>query len=143
MKIDDQLLRRKINDRGYRMTEQRKIVLEELTRRDYHPRAGELYQMVRQRLPRISFATVYRNLKILKKLGLIRELNYGRNFSRYDARIDNHHHFVCIKCGKVYDINPDESMNYNWSKIARKEGFSPIHYRLEFYGYCCSDETER
>lgn len=123
------------------MTRQRAVVLEELSGVNNHPRADEIYQMVRKRLPKISFGTVYRNLKTLKELGLVRELNYGKNFSRYEANVDNHHHFVCVDCGKVYDIPPVEGMDRDCKEIARDAGFNPTHYRLEFYGSCCKNGT--
>ncbi len=119
------------------MTRQREIVLEELSRTKGHPKADEIYQMVRKRMPHISFGTVYRNLRLLKELGLVRELSFGKNFSRFDGRSDNHQHFTCTICGKVMDI--DEPLAVSTSGVVidgRQMGVD--EYRLEFYGRCSS-----
>ena len=143
MKASYQILNQRIKEGGYRMTRQRAVVLEELSKANFHPRADEIYQIVRRRLPKISFGTVYRNLKTLKDLGFVRELNYGKNFSRFEAKAENHHHFVCLKCGRVFDIEPKDSMDFSCFDIARNAGFEASHYRLEFYGNCCSQDKKR
>lgn len=117
------------------MTRQREVVLDELSRTKEHPKADEIYQMVRKKLPHISFGTVYRNLRLLKDLGLVRELSYGKNFSRYEAYYDNHQHFTCKSCGKVMDI--DKPLDISASNV--RVGGSSMdvdEYRLEFYGAC-------
>ena len=85
MKAENKALNQKIKQQGYRMTRQREVVLEELTKIRSHPKADEIYQLVRKKLPNISFGTVYRNLKLLKELGLVRELSFGKSFSRFEA----------------------------------------------------------
>ncbi len=117
------------------MTRQREVVLDELSRTKEHPKADEIYQMVRKKLPHISFGTVYRNLRLLKELGLVRELSYGKNFSRFEAYYDNHQHFTCKSCGKVMDIDdpsdiPTGNVHVGGSIMDVDE------YRLEFYGTC-------
>ncbi|MCP4634491.1 MAG: transcriptional repressor [candidate division Zixibacteria bacterium] len=140
MKTDNKILWKTIKENGHRMTKQRFVILDELTKSKSHPNADELYQLVRKKIPNISFGTVYRNLKTLKGLKLIRELNYGKSFSRYDANIVNHHHFICLKCGKVYDIEQNETMNDACQKVFKDIEFEIDSFRLEFYGYCKKDE---
>lgn len=62
--------------------------------------------MVRERLPRITLATVYRNLRVLEELGLVREL-VGGPASRFDATTRMHSHVRCTVCGRVDDIDVD------------------------------------
>jgi len=135
MRTNLKVLNQKIKQQGYRMTRQREVVLDELSRTKEHPKADEIYQMVRRKLPHISFGTVYRNLRLLKELGLVRELSYGKNFSRYEAFYDNHQHFTCKTCGRVIDI--DKPLDIDPRGIA-VEGKMPHidEYRLEFYGTC-------
>jgi Fe2+ or Zn2+ uptake regulation protein len=135
MKSTSKVLNLRIRQQGYRMTRQRAVVLEELTRTREHPKADEIYQMVRRRLPHISFGTVYRCLKLLQELGLVRELNFGKCFSRFEASSENHQHFTCTRCCKVYDIDerlpvPAPSVEVGGKKV-KITGF-----RLEFYGVC-------
>ncbi len=87
-----------------RMTKQRKVVLEELKKTTAHPTADELYEVVRKRLPNISLGTVYRNLEILSACGEALKLDLGEGKKRFDARMDPHYHFRCVKCGGVFDV---------------------------------------
>lgn len=130
-----QLLSQRVKKRRLRLTRQRTIVLEELAKVDTHPRADQLYRMVRQRLPTISFGTVYRNLKTLCQLELVTELKLGQDSSRFDARTDPHHHVACTHCGCVVDVElPVESGLQK--KAARQTGFAVSHYQTAFFGTC-------
>ena len=91
--------------------------------------------MVRKRIPSISFGTVYRNLRILKELGLVMELDYGKSFSRFDGNTDNHYHFRCLECDRVFDV--EKSVNRKLDqRLCQKSGFQVDYHRLEFYGRC-------
>ena len=87
-----------------RKTEQRAVILDELRKCRNHPGADELYARVRQRLPRISLATVYRNLELMAARGLIRRLDPVPGSRRFDAVVDNHGHFRCTACGRIEDL---------------------------------------
>jgi len=69
-----------------RKTEQRAVILDELRKCRNHPGADELYARVRGRLPRISLATVYRNLELMAARGLIRRLDPAAGSRRFDCR---------------------------------------------------------
>jgi Fur family ferric uptake transcriptional regulator len=84
-----------------RMTKQRRIILEELTKIKTHPTAYDLYEMVKVRLPSISLGTVYRNLEHLSSKGLILKLDIGKGQKRFDATTKEHAHIMCLECGKV------------------------------------------
>ena len=91
-------------DSNMRLTSQRQIILEELKKVKSHPTADEMYDMVRKRLPRIGLGTVYRNLELLAKLGIIRKLEVDGKQKRFDGDISPHYHIRCIKCSRVDDI---------------------------------------
>ena len=78
--------------------------LEELRKLKTHPTADELYQIVRQRLPRISLGTVYRNLLFLTESGQIAKLEIAGSTNRFDANMQPHQHVRCVCCGSVADI---------------------------------------
>ena len=82
---------------GYRVTRQRRIILEELRKMDSHPTAAKVYEIVRHRLPNISLGTVYRNLNVLDDLGLLQKIQYG-NASHYDGNLQRHYHLKCVQC---------------------------------------------
>lgn len=88
---------------GQRRSRQREVILEELRGLKTHPRSDELYALVRQRLPRISLGTVYRNLDLLQREGQAIEIYCG-DFVRYDADISTHDHFMCRACLRVWDF---------------------------------------
>lgn len=89
---------------GQRRTRQRQVILEELRKLKSHPRSDELYVLVRQRLPKVSLGTVYRNLDRLQSEGLALEIYCG-DFVRYDADVSVHDHFMCRICRRVWDFD--------------------------------------
>ncbi|NPV44603.1 MAG: transcriptional repressor [Firmicutes bacterium] len=126
-----------------RMTKQRRIILDVLRSTKSHPTADWLYEKVKDKIPNISLGTVYRNLNILKEMNEIMELNYGSTYSRFDGNPQNHYHFVCERCGRVFDI--DEEVHREMDKrVEEKTGFTVRYHRMEFYGTCreCQSEKE-
>ena len=87
-----------------RITRQRTIILEELRKVVTHPTADELYNAVRQRLPRISLGTVYRNLDLLAEQGAILKLGTAGSSKRFDGNTHPHQHVRCQICNRVADI---------------------------------------
>ncbi len=79
-------------DGGYRNTAQRAVILDEVRLADGHLTAGEIFERVRRRDPRIAYGTVYRALHLLAKHGLVQELTFADQASRYDKRVDRHDH---------------------------------------------------
>ena len=118
-----------------RETKQREAIFNVLRRADSHPTADQVYGEVRKVIPNISKGTVYRNLKVLIEDGKISELNLNGIVSRYEGRLEDHYHFRCEKCGKVFDL--DEPVNNELDdKIAKRTGFTVKYHQLEFRGIC-------
>ena len=97
-------LRTRAAERGLRMTPQREVLLRLLSQTRTHPTADELFRKVRRQLPSVSHATVYRNLQELVRARLITTLERAGGPVRYDANPDDHHHFICTRCGRVTDL---------------------------------------
>lgn len=125
-----------------RMTQQRKVILEELQSKNNHPSADELYERVRVHLPRISLGTVYRNLEVLCQLGEIQKLNLSGSIKRYDGYPAKHYHIRCVRCNRVDDA-PIAPMNRIEDELYEATVFEIIGHNLEFVGYCpeCSKEN--
>lgn len=121
--------------RIHRMTKQRQIILDVLQNTESHPTADWIYEKVRQEVPRISLGTVYRNLRVLKEMGDIQELNYGSTYSRFDGRTKPHYHFVCLECGDIQDILVPTYTELD-KEAATETGGNVEFHRLEFYGTC-------
>lgn len=118
-----------------RMTRQRAVILEELRKTKTHPTADELYGMVRQRLPRISLGTVYRNLDFLADNGTIRRLEASGSTKRFDGDVSAHQHVRCVSCGRIGDVMPPvPEPSVEGMEVP---GFHCIHAaRVEFDGLC-------
>jgi len=118
-----------------RMTRQRKVLLETLRRMKTHPTADELFQEVRNDLPRISLGTVYRNLDMLSEMNLIRKLEYGGGKMRFDGDKREHYHIRCVKCGRIEDIPVSEIGRIDCVPNGLA-GYVVIDYSLHINGIC-------
>ena len=119
-----------------RMTEQKKIIQEELLKMRTHPTAEILYENVKKRFPCISPATIYRNLDIMVRNSQIRKLQLkDETRRRFDGDLSKHYHIRCKTCGSVDDlfveIDPLQCVSSFDLKGYLVEGFD-----LEFYGIC-------
>jgi Fur family peroxide stress response transcriptional regulator len=117
-----------------RNTQQREAILKVLRNTDTHPTADQIYEQVRQNLPKISKGTVYRNLGVLESMGLVSVLNLNDTTGRYEIKQNRHYHFRCEKCGCVIDIA--EPVNELDRKVSLKTGFKVLYHQLEFRGLC-------
>lgn len=86
------------------LTKQRRAVLTAIRQSDSHLTATEVLDDARRILPSISFATVYNSLHYLRDRGLIGEVRFGNEATRYDKTLSRHDHAVCNSCGKLVDM---------------------------------------
>jgi Fur family transcriptional regulator, peroxide stress response regulator len=92
----------KIKEKGGRVTIQRLAIINVLLKLD-HPTAEEIYQFMKKEFPTLSFTTVYNTLHSLHEMGILREYHFGEA-SRFEMADQHHHHFLCLNCGKMNDI---------------------------------------
>ena len=126
-----------------RLTTQRQIILEELSKVTSHPTANEVYDMVRKRLPRIGLGTVYRNLELMADSGIILKLEVGGTQKRFDATTETHYHIRCTKCDKVDDIDIEVQHHINEVATAASN-YQILGHHIEFAGVCstCQEAKE-
>lgn len=124
-----------LKESGVRITPQRHAVLEYLLNSMIHPTADEIYKALEGKFPNMSVATVYNNLRVLKEIGLVRELTYGDSSSRFDCNTSDHYHIICNACGKIVDFHypPLDEVESLAEQVA---DFDISHHRLELYGTC-------
>lgn len=125
-----------------RLTTQRQIILEELSKVKTHPTASELYDMVRKRLPRIGLGTVYRNLELMAESGIILKIEVGGTQKRFDATTEEHYHIRCSGCGKVDDIDVPVVKDL----VAQAAATTPYliqGHHVEFTGVCSNCQKIR
>lgn len=118
-----------------RLTTQRQIIIEELSKVKSHPTANEVYDMVRKRLPRIGLGTVYRNLELMADSGIILKLEVGGTQKRFDATTETHYHIRCTKCDKVDDIDIPVQQHID-QVAASTTDYQILGHHIEFSGVC-------
>lgn len=138
----DARLRSALEVNGQRFTEQRAAVYRFLHHTKQHPSADDVFTSVREVIPDISLATVYKSLETLVSCGLASKLTYGDGSARYDGRTDPHPHARCLACGKVRDL-PGHLDAEAVAAIGELPGFSVEGYRVEVVGICddCQEEA--
>ena len=133
--VDRLDVHRRLSERGGYLTRQRAAVHDYLSQVTHHPTAEEVFLAVKRELPKISLATVYKNLEALVACGAISKLTYGDGSARYDIRTDHHYHTRCLKCGRMWDLDAGADLD-TLRQIKPQRGFKVENYRLELLGYC-------
>ena len=135
-------LRGKLSERGYKMTPQRREILQIFVEHsDYHHMSAEdVYKILRENNSEIGLATVYRALDLLSELGILVKVEFGDGCARYelntaDPSIHHHHHLICLKCKKVIEFEED-LLDELEDDIAAKSGFQILNHEVKFFGYC-------
>jgi Fur family transcriptional regulator, ferric uptake regulator len=132
--------------RGLRSTDQRRLIVESFFEAPHHVSIEELLAQVRQKDPRVGYATVYRTLKLLTECGVAFERKFGDGLSRYELadEASHHDHLICIDCGKIVEFEEPkiEALQEN---IAARHGFILKTHKHEMYGTCsdCQGKNAR
>lgn len=127
---------------GVRVTRQRRAVLQVLQESDGHLDAEAVHDRVRARDPRISLATVYRTLALLKGAGLVEEHRLGESHAHFEAAQETpHYHFTCLRCGRVIEFDAPEVTRVV-RRLGEQEGIEIVETHLSLTGYCagCGNE---
>jgi len=120
---------------GLKITHQRLEIFKELLNSHDHPTVEKLYHRLQPKLPTISLDTVYRTLTTLEKHDLVVRVETEESQARFEGRMEEHHHAICRKCGKITDFYwqfpdeaglPDEILH--WGRIVKKS--------LTLHGLC-------
>lgn len=117
------------------LTRQREVVLRVIREAREHMTANEVFAAAKDKLPTISFATVYNSLRFLKEAGHIAEVQFGNGASRYDRTTHRHDHAICTMCGRLVDIElsyPEGLMK----KAASLSKFRPESLEFTLRGRC-------
>src|SRR4029453_1216397 len=120
--------------RGLRLTRPRRLILDVVRATDAHPTAAFVYQRVRRRLPRVSLATVYRNLRMLAAEGFLAE-RADEAGMRFDGNTGPHDHFTCLTCGRIYDV-PAPAERPVPRPLPARTGCEVLEHQTEYYGRC-------
>lgn len=124
-----------VETKPLRNTRQRQLVLELVRGCGNHPTADEIYELAREKDPRISKGTVYRNLNLLDQLGELKKLPMPVGPDHYDFNLGNHYHFICRNCNRVVDAEIPYMDSIN-SNVVDTEGYLTEWHRLILVGLC-------
>ena len=123
------------NIKKNRITSQKQIIIEELRKTKIHPTADQLFQTVREKLPRISLGTVYRNLDIMSKEMIILKLDFGDGKKHFDGDTCNHYHIYCTSCEKVDDLAEEAVKEFEINPQLFKN-YKITGHCINFFGIC-------
>ena len=129
--------------KGQRSTRQRTLVFRAVQERRDHPSADQIYLEVRERDPKISRGTVYRNLNLLAENGDVRHVRLP-GVDRFDWRTEPHYHLLCTGCGKVCDVPVPYRAELDRA-LSEQTGYAIAFHRTTFEGLCpdCRREKEK
>ncbi len=124
-------LSKRLSTSGFRFTPQREHVYGVLLRKRDHPTAEEVFIRAKQSMPDISLATVYNCLDALVRCGLVRQLTLERGAARFCPNMNEHFHFYCDICERVFDVDPPPGVG-----TALPKGFTAERVDLVVHGRC-------
>ncbi|WP_213950557.1 Fur family transcriptional regulator [Tepidanaerobacter syntrophicus] len=128
-----------------KVTPQRKAIIQVLQNSNSVLSAQEIFAAVIDVMPNVNLSTVYRNIDVLLKKGVLCRITSEDDKILYELRREkgHHHHIICKKCGASIPIDycPMEDIE----KELDKKGFTPTEHRFEIYGYCekCSKKLKK
>ena len=124
------------------MTPQRELIFRSFFEMGEHVSVDELYDRVRQQDSSVGYATVWRNLKLICRVGLAEEVNIGDGITRYDRRTKvPHGHLFCTECKSVTEFNVEQLVGI-LAQNAGERSFVPENFKIEIQGVCgkCRDD---
>src|SRR5687767_3637103 len=132
-----------LDQKNLRMTSQRQAIIDTVFETDEHFTAEQLLDWSRAKDKSVSRATVYRTLPLLTESGLVREMDFGKDYKFYDpsyADHPNHNHIICQDCEKIVEFE-NEKIEKLEEEISHRLGFSVKSQRLQITGSC--DELKK
>ncbi|ELR98267.1 transcriptional repressor [Gloeocapsa sp. PCC 73106] len=133
-------LKSELNARGWRLTPQREKILQifQNLSQGTHLSAEELHNLLDARGEGISLSTIYRSVKLMARMGILRELELAEGHKHYELNHPHphhHHHLVCIQCNKTLEFNNDSILKQSLRQC-EKEGFQLIDCQLTVMAVC-------
>ncbi len=136
-----------LHDSGFRVTGQRRTVLDVIEQSEGHLTAEDVYQKAKEVNSKISLATVYRTLTVLRDAGLIEQhfLPGDHERSHFEpAGVAQHFHFLCLQCGKIIEFDGNEGTHGVLNDLAgHEDAAQPIRVCACVEGYCQSCAQKR
>lgn len=121
---------------GHRLTGQRRLIVDLIREHGGHLDANDLYRLAQSQNPRLSLATIYRTLALLRDLGVVNEVHLGEEHHHYELKpVREHGHLVCLRCGRVLEF-PSELVARLQTEVENAYGFAVTEAQVDLTGYC-------
>jgi len=124
-------------EHGIAVTHQRQVLFEVMQGMHGHPSPEEIYARVKQKIPAISLATVYKNIHLFVESGVLREVSLHHGTQRVEMNREEHHHMVCSKCKTISDIDEKE-LGLLTKRKRLPGGFLVERYSVDVIGLCAT-----
>jgi Fur family transcriptional regulator, ferric uptake regulator len=133
-------LKAELNEKGWRLTPQRETILQVFQNLDSgkHLSAEDLFEVLQAQKAGISLSTIYRTLKLMARMGILRELELAEGHKHYEINQPSpyhHHHLICVRCNKTIEFKSEPILKIG-SKVAEKEGFELLDCQLSVHAVC-------
>lgn len=127
-------------EHGLAVTHQRQVLYEVMEQMPGHPSPDEVYLRLRKRIPSISLATVYKNIRLFLDSGILQEVSPHHGSLRVEMNSHAHHHLVCTRCKSISDIEASIAELPRRKKLAG--GFLVQRYAIDVLGLCADCQAE-
>ena len=124
-----------LRDKGISPSVQRVSILNYLRAHNTHPTVEEIYRDLSKEIPTLSKTTIYNTLILFSEAKIIQNFETDDNIMHYDGFTEQHAHFKCRNCGKIFDMPFPEMEKSNL------DGFNIDDIKLFYYGTCKECET--
>ena len=142
MRLTERKVVATLRQHGYKLTPQRRAVIQTIASTQDHLTPTAVYEKVHQAYPNIGLVTIYRTLEILTELKLICEVHAGGSCHSYTvSALGHHHHLICLNCGRVVDFT-GSGLGELEQNLSRETGFRIDGHLLEFVGLCQACQKE-
>lgn len=133
------VVEKKMRERGYRWTSQRRLIAREALRNHSHFTAEELLELCRGHDQEVSRATVYRTLGMLESVGFVEGLDTGDGGRKFEHTLghEHHDHMICKSCGLIFEFH-DEALEERQRLAAKAFDFEIESHSLKLFGKCQS-----
>jgi Fur family transcriptional regulator, ferric uptake regulator len=133
-------LKAELHERGWRMTPQRETILRifQNLAAGNHLSAEDLHNTLQDAGEGISLSTIYRTLKLMARMGILRELELAEGHKHYEINQPyphHHHHLICVRCNKTIEFKSDTVLK-SGSKVAEREGYHLLDCQLTIHAIC-------
>ena len=126
---------------GLAVTQQRQVIYDVLCSTAGHPSPEQVYDVVRERIPSISLATVYKNLHLFIASGIFRQVSLHHGSMRVETNHSTHHHLLCTRCKAIHDIEP-EHLGLPEEPRTLPGGFLMQRLAVDVLGLCAGCQRE-